>query len=74
MDELSAQAILNGLRTSWLGRNVLFYEKTGSTNSVAASLAQQGAQCSLRPRVLALVGSHRARDSRRGRSRWRAET
>lgn len=43
MDELSAQAILNGLRSSWLGRNVLFHEKTDSTNSVAVSLAQQGA-------------------------------
>lgn len=43
MDELTAQTILNGLRTDWLARNVVFFEMTNSTNTVASRLAQQGA-------------------------------
>ena len=43
MDALSPAAILNGLCTDSLGQHVVYYPTVDSTNSVAKTLAQQGA-------------------------------
>ncbi len=42
-DELTPAAILNGLCTDFLGRQIVYYETIDSTNSAAKTLAQQGA-------------------------------
>lgn len=43
MDELSAAAICKALRSDFFGRQVVYCPTIGSTNSVAKTLAQQGA-------------------------------
>jgi len=43
MEALTTTAILNGLRTHTLGRQVAYYQTTASTNAVAKALAAQGA-------------------------------
>jgi len=43
LDALTAETILDGLRTEFLGREIVYYETIASTNSVAKALAQQGA-------------------------------
>lgn len=40
---LSEAAILNGLTTKYIGRQLVYLEKTGSTNTVAKKLAASGA-------------------------------
>jgi BirA family biotin operon repressor/biotin-[acetyl-CoA-carboxylase] ligase len=42
-DCLAPAVILDGLRTRWLGRQVVYYEKVDSTQAVAKALAAQGA-------------------------------
>jgi BirA family biotin operon repressor/biotin-[acetyl-CoA-carboxylase] ligase len=42
-DRLSADALSGHLRTTWLGRNLVCHESTGSTNDDAAALARAGA-------------------------------
>jgi BirA family biotin operon repressor/biotin-[acetyl-CoA-carboxylase] ligase len=42
-NDLSPEAVWNGLRTNFLGQHVVFYATVGSTNSTAKTLAQQGA-------------------------------
>ena len=44
MDQLAPEAILDGLHTELLGRQIVHYETTDSTNAVAKTLAQQGAE------------------------------
>jgi BirA family biotin operon repressor/biotin-[acetyl-CoA-carboxylase] ligase len=43
LEELSVNAIRNGLGTHWLGQAVVCYETIDSTNTLASTLAQQGA-------------------------------
>lgn len=43
MDDLSPAAIRNGLCTDFLGQHIVYYPTVDSTNSVAKTLAQQGA-------------------------------
>jgi BirA family biotin operon repressor/biotin-[acetyl-CoA-carboxylase] ligase len=43
VDDLSTAAILDGLRTGSLGRHIVYHATVDSTNSVAKTLARQGA-------------------------------
>nr|MBC7244887.1 biotin--[acetyl-CoA-carboxylase] ligase [Chloroflexota bacterium] len=43
MDYLSAHLILDGLRTQFIGRQIIYYQIIDSTNTVAKSLANEGA-------------------------------
>ena len=41
-DEISGAEVSRGLRTSMLGRRIVYYERIGSTNDAAKQLADAG--------------------------------
>jgi len=67
LDELSVARIKSGLRTSLLGRHVVYRPSVGSTNDVARELAEEGAP----EGTLVIADEQRAGRGRLGR-RWLA--
>lgn len=61
------QEILECLNTKWAGRDLYFYECTGSTNQDALHLLEKGAK----EGVVAVAGSQEAGKGRRGRA-WQS--
>lgn len=63
-DRITPEAVDRYLETDWAGRNICFYEKTGSTNDEIKRLAMQGAP----EGTLALAEFQDKGKGRRGRS------
>ncbi len=67
MEELTPEAIRRDLDTQFLGRNVVCYDRVGSTNAVSRQLAQKGA-----PEGTLVVAEEQTAGRGRRRRKWLA--
>jgi len=64
-EQFDENTIRRGLRTTWLGRNLVYYSEIGSTNDEARRLAEQGA-----PNGTLVICNHQTAGRGRMARRW----